>query len=57
MKAKKSFTIGAKYENKVSDTPGPGNYNADVTVTQSKEKIVKISQARREDIWKEQTSG
>lgn len=48
--------MGAKRETKISDTPGPGNYNANVAITQSKEASVRISQAKREDIWKDSTS-
>ena len=46
--------IGAKQEYKIEDTPGPGNYEATLEVTHGKSSAVRISQAKREDIWKEQ---
>ena len=52
----KGFVIGAKQEHKIQDTPGPGNYEATSQVTQVQSKVVKISLAKREDIFKEQLS-
>ena len=54
-KASKGFTIGQKREEKIPMTPGVGSYEARNDLTVSKEASVKISQAKREDIWVEQT--
>ena len=45
--------IGAKKEYKIELTPGPGNYEATNEITHVRETSVKISQAKREDIFKE----
>ena len=50
------FVISTKQETKIEQTPGPGNYNTRSELTHQKEKVVKISQAKREDLWKESTS-
>lgn len=55
-KKSKGFVIGAKQEQKIEDTPGPGNYNISNEMTQVRETNVNFSQAKREDIWKEQMS-
>ena len=53
-KASKGFTIGQKREEKIPMTPGVGSYEARNDLTVSKEASVKISQAKREDLWKQE---
>jgi len=43
-------------EQKIENTPGPGNYDTKVNLTTPKEHAVKISQAKRQDIWGEQAN-
>ena len=52
----KGFIMGGKVEQKISDTPGPGNYDSRAEMTQNREHMVVMSQAKREDLWKEQTN-
>ena len=52
----KGFVIGAKIEQKISDTPGPGNYDTSSGITRSREITVRMSQAKREDVFTQQTN-
>jgi len=38
-------------EQKIEQTPGPGNYDTKINLITPKEHVVKISQAKRQDIW------
>lgn len=49
----KGFVIGAKLDQKISDTPGPGNYDTSTKITQVREMSVKMSQAKRDDVFRE----
>ena len=42
-----------KQEHKISETPGPGNYETSAHATQSREHMVVMSQAKREDLFAE----
>ena len=53
-KQPKGFTIQGKKEVKIELGPGPGNYDADNTsLTRQREATVRMSQAKRKDIWEE----
>mmetsp|Transcript_14602 Transcript_14602/g.19762 ORF Transcript_14602/g.19762 Transcript_14602/m.19762 type:complete len:209 (-) Transcript_14602:264-890(-) len=49
-----AFTMGQKREARIENTPGVGSYNANSELTVSKEASVKISQAKREELWKDE---
>lgn len=49
----KGFVMTGKQEHKISDTPGPGNYETSAHATQSREHMVVMSQAKREDLFAE----